>query len=173
MQTIQEQASHIHHLKEQLAALQHGHSSSSPLAFGDTPSPRGDSFRAYRDPAVHDAPEPEIRSWIISAASEQSGDEDDAEETEDEEYGSSSHGAFSQASSGDSQRDPALRSLRGLTSTIPSVASPLGLMASLSIRASSTTDHKRGGRGSDHLEQDGVGLTEPSYFERGECSSIV
>jgi hypothetical protein len=162
MQTIEEQASHIRHLQEQLAALQTGQ---SPPPFGGTPSPRGDSFSSYRDPAEQGAPEPEIRSWIISAATEQSEDEDGAEETEDE---ASSHGAnISQPSSGGSQRGHASRSLRSVTSTIPSAASPLGMMASLSIRASSSSGPKRGGRDSDRAEQDGVGLTEPLYFEKG------
>jgi hypothetical protein len=168
MQTIQDQAAQIRHLQEQLYAIRNGHLAPPTASFGSPPAPRGSAFGSPLETGPQDAPEPEVRNWIISAVSEQSEDEDDAEETEDEEHGSSSLGnEYSQASSGDSHRSPAGRStLRGITSTIPSEASPLAMMASLSIQASGPSQ-KRGGRGSDHVDEEGVGLLEPSYFEKG------
>jgi hypothetical protein len=167
MQTIQEQAAHIRRLQEQLVALRNG----QPLPPLDT---RGSNPDSYREASANDAPEPEVRNWIISAVSEQSEDEGSTYEEEDEELGSS-YGmtAVSQASSGDSQRGIPSRVLRSITTTIPSEASPLGMMASLSIQASSSSGPKRGGRGSDHVEEEGVGLTEPLYFEKGKRQSLA
>jgi hypothetical protein len=174
MQTIQEQSSQIRYLQEQLNVIRNGQSLAPPNTVypNGTHKQHASSFSPPERTPAH-AAEPEIRNWIISAISEQhSEEEDEFEETEDEDYGQSSNGNdLSQASSGDSRRSPpGPRSLRGITSTIPSEASPLGMMASLSIQASSGGSQRKGTRGSDSIEEEGVGLPEPAYFEKGRCS---
>jgi hypothetical protein len=171
MQTIQEQANQLRQLQDQLTALRNGQSisPSNSIDYSNSAIQRGNSFTSYRETPASEAAEPEVRNWIISAVSELSEEEDEDQETEEEEfdYGSNGNGV-SQASSGDSKRSPpGPKTLRGITSTIPSEGSPFALMASLSIQASSSAAQKRAGSGSDHVEEEGVGLTEPAYFAKG------
>jgi hypothetical protein len=153
MTTIQEQASQIRRLHEQLQKVR-------ALA------PAG---AEHLLPPLE--PEPAVREWIVAAVPDDA--ESDAGETEDDDWASSgasrSQSSATTKSSGDRLSPPGGRP-RKVTPTIPSDASPFGLLASLSLEANAGTPSLKGG--SEDAEEDGVGLNEPTYFEKGAVSLI-